>query len=130
MRHAFWIFIAVLLVSISAPSGLAQTPVNLNVQGPDGSSLTFDLEHLLRLTLRPDDLEDIWSHPGGIYCPADASQYRVVCTILFLHAEHDKQRSGGILLLLYWPTGRLGSSYQCLCIAFLRPLHTDFKWDG
>jgi hypothetical protein len=49
MRHAFWIFIAVLLVSISAPSGLAQTPVNLNVQGPDGSSLTFELPTTLSI---------------------------------------------------------------------------------
>lgn len=38
MRNTFWIFIAVLLVSISAPSGLAQTPVNINTSG---SSLVY-----------------------------------------------------------------------------------------
>jgi hypothetical protein len=33
MRKAFWILIAVLLLNISVPSGLAQTPININESG-------------------------------------------------------------------------------------------------
>jgi hypothetical protein len=33
MRKIFWILIAVLLLTISVPSGLAQTPININASG-------------------------------------------------------------------------------------------------
>ena len=33
MRKAFWILIAVLLLTISVPSGLAQTSININASG-------------------------------------------------------------------------------------------------